>query len=111
MRDPGYFKVTHTKKSMKKITLFVLALLVGVLAYAGQVQYQKLTMSNVKPIDTPTQIMYPKIVFAGGCFWCTEAEFNHLPGVISAVSGFTGGKVVNPSYVQVSSGRDRKSVV
>ncbi|MBK6570595.1 peptide-methionine (S)-S-oxide reductase MsrA [Candidatus Aalborgicola defluviihabitans] len=43
-------------------------------------------------------------VFAGGCFWCTESDFEKLPGVIAAESGYTGGKVVNPSYESVSAG-------
>jgi peptide-methionine (S)-S-oxide reductase len=42
--------------------------------------------------------------FAGGCFWCMEADFEKLPGVIGAESGFTAGKTVNPSYEQVSAG-------
>ena len=46
-----------------------------------------------------------KALFAAGCFWCTEAAFEEVPGVISAVSGYTGGTVKNPSYEQVSSGR------
>jgi peptide-methionine (S)-S-oxide reductase len=43
-------------------------------------------------------------VFAGGCFWSTEANFEHIPGVVSAVSGFAGGSVANPSYEQVVGG-------
>ena len=46
-----------------------------------------------------------KAIFAAGCFWCTEEAFEHVPGVLSAVSGYTGGTVKNPSYEQVSSGR------
>ncbi|MGI9320674.1 MAG: peptide-methionine (R)-S-oxide reductase MsrB [Thiogranum sp.] len=42
--------------------------------------------------------------FAGGCFWCVEADFDKLPGVVKTVSGYTGGKVENPSYKQVSGG-------
>ncbi|MGA7104193.1 MAG: peptide-methionine (S)-S-oxide reductase MsrA [Candidatus Deferrimicrobiaceae bacterium] len=42
--------------------------------------------------------------FAGGCFWCMEAPFDKLPGVISVTSGYTGGKQKNPTYQQVSSG-------
>ncbi len=42
--------------------------------------------------------------FAGGCFWCTEADFEKVPGVISAVSGYTGGTTQNPTYKQVSAG-------
>ena len=46
-----------------------------------------------------------KAIFAAGCFWCTEEAFEKVPGVISAVSGYTGGTVKGPSYEQVSSGR------
>lgn len=42
--------------------------------------------------------------FAGGCFWCVEATFDQLPGVKKVVSGYTGGKQVNPTYEQVSAG-------
>jgi len=44
-----------------------------------------------------------KAIFAGGCFWCVEADFEKLPGVIDAVSGYTGGQEKNPTYEQVSS--------
>lgn len=43
-------------------------------------------------------------IFAGGCFWCEETAFEGLPGVISVVSGYTGGAVKNPTYEQVSAG-------
>ena len=43
-------------------------------------------------------------VFAGGCFWCTESDFEKLDGVISAASGYIGGQLKNPTYKQVSSG-------
>ncbi len=43
-------------------------------------------------------------VFAGGCFWCTEADFDKIPGVVSTTSGYTGGRVSNPTYKQVSAG-------
>lgn len=45
-----------------------------------------------------------ELVVAGGCFWCVEADFEKVPGVIGAVSGFTGGKTANPTYRQVSKG-------
>src|SRR5690348_911559 len=43
-------------------------------------------------------------IFAGGCFWCVEADFDKVAGVISTTSGYTGGTVKNPSYHQVSGG-------
>jgi len=42
--------------------------------------------------------------FAGGCFWCTESDFEKIPGVVKVISGYTGGKLENPTYAQVSSG-------
>lgn len=42
--------------------------------------------------------------FAGGCFWCLESAFNNLKGVISAYSGYSNGKLINPSYEQVCAG-------
>ncbi len=53
---------------------------------------------NDRPQKTKTA------VFAGGCFWCTEADFEKVDGVIEAISGYTGGHVVNPTYKQVSRG-------
>ena len=43
-------------------------------------------------------------VFGGGCFWCTEAVFKMLRGVLSVEPGYTGGEIKNPTYEQVSSG-------
>jgi peptide-methionine (S)-S-oxide reductase len=45
-----------------------------------------------------------EIVVAGGCFWCVEADFERVRGVKEAVSGYTGGTTVNPTYKQVSKG-------
>jgi peptide methionine sulfoxide reductase msrA/msrB len=42
--------------------------------------------------------------FAGGCFWCIEADFKKIPGVVKVVSGYTGGSRENPTYEEVSSG-------
>ena len=48
----------------------------------------------------PTEIA----VFASGCFWCTEAVFEHVPGVKKVTSGYTGGQTVNPTYKEVCGG-------
>ena len=45
-----------------------------------------------------------RAIFAGGCFWSAETDIEHVPGVVEAVSGFTGGTAANPSYEQVSAG-------
>lgn len=46
-----------------------------------------------------------KATFAGGCFWCVEADFEKVDGVVEVISGYTGGQVENPTYHQVSSGK------
>lgn len=44
-----------------------------------------------------------KAIFAGGCFWCVESDFDKIEGVLSTTSGYTGGSLANPTYEQVSS--------
>ena len=43
-------------------------------------------------------------IFAGGCFWCVESDFDQVPGVLETVSGYTGGSVKNPTYNTVTAG-------
>ncbi|MEO0341146.1 MAG: peptide-methionine (S)-S-oxide reductase MsrA [Bacteroidota bacterium] len=50
---------------------------------------------------------YAEATFAGGCFWCTEASFEQINGVIDVISGYSGGKIEYPTYYQVASGRTR----
>jgi peptide-methionine (S)-S-oxide reductase len=44
-------------------------------------------------------------VFGGGCFWCLDAVYQYVPGIIKITSGFAGGEIPNPSYDQVCTGR------
>jgi peptide methionine sulfoxide reductase msrA/msrB len=60
-------------------------------------QRSSITMENLASLQTAT--------FAGGCFWCTEADFDKKAGVVDVVSGYTGGSKVNPTYEEVCSGR------
>ena len=66
----------------------LLALLAAAGAGAAQAQ--------TAPADTA--------IFAGGCFWCVEEAFDAVAGVVSTTSGYTGGRVANPTYRQVSGG-------
>ena len=66
------------------------------------------TFIGISMADTPkAKMMGEKLAiatFAGGCFWCVESDFDRVPGVVKTLSGFSGGKIVNPSYKKVSSG-------
>jgi peptide-methionine (S)-S-oxide reductase len=53
----------------------------------------------------PAMAAQKTVVVAGGCFWCVEADFESVPGVVSVVSGFSGGTVANPTYDQVKKGK------
>lgn len=79
---------------MKKITYLAILALAGCSSAqsaensAPQIEATKTAASG--PIDTA--------ILAGGCFWCMESDFEHLAGVVSAVSGYTGGDLQNPTY-------------
>ncbi len=74
------------------------AVLLGIQSVRGTNQTKE---NNMKDIPAATR----SAVFAGGCFWCTESDFEKVDGVIEAISGYTGGPEENPTYQQVSSGR------
>jgi peptide-methionine (S)-S-oxide reductase len=56
-------------------------------------------------IAAPSAVPLDTVVFAGGCFWGVQAVFQHVKGVVSATSGYSGGTVASPDYEQVSTGR------
>jgi len=55
-------------------------------------------------INKMTQL-FKTAIFAGGCFWCTEAVFNRIEGIKQVISGYTGGFIKNPAYREVCEGR------
>ncbi|HUR66140.1 MAG TPA: peptide-methionine (S)-S-oxide reductase MsrA [Chitinophagaceae bacterium] len=64
----------------------------------------KKTMENKTMTSTTGGKKTDTATFANGCFWCTEAIFEQLDGVISAESGYTGGQTANPTYKEVCTG-------
>jgi len=54
--------------------------------------------------DTTNEPKLESVVLGGGCFWCIEADYEKLDGVVDVISGYAGGHVKNPSYQQVSAG-------
>jgi peptide-methionine (S)-S-oxide reductase len=72
----------------------VIVLLLAALAFAGATV---VAAEEKKPMESKTEFA----VLGGGCFWCMEAVFEHVPGVKSVVSGYAGGHTRNPSYQEV----------
>ena len=81
------------------LLLMVVAVQLAVCRQAGSADKQMDTT------DVPTPPAgFETAVFAGGCFWCTESDFEKVDGVVQAIAGYTGGHEANPSYEQVSGG-------
>jgi len=87
---------------MRRITTVFVAL--GLIAAAGGTFAWRASAQAPAGKTAGGQAGLAKATFAGGCFWCMEAPFDGLPGVVSTTSGYTGGRTRNPTYEMVSSG-------
>ena len=87
---------------MRHILSFTL-LLYSLLAFSHNAQPTQQTMSSNDTL--PTQSGTELATFGNGCFWCTEAIFQQLRGVVAVRSGYSGGQIKNPSYREVCTGR------
>jgi peptide methionine sulfoxide reductase msrA/msrB len=84
----------------------IVAALVLIAIFFGYQQVRSMDDKMENPMDKMDKMVENarSAVFAGGCFWCTESDFEKMDGVIEAVSGYTGGRMENPTYKQVSAG-------
>ncbi len=87
---------------MRIATMSMMILAVVLIGYSQVRSMDKMDKMETTMKDKPEHTA--TAVFAGGCFWCTESDFEKIDGVIEAISGYTGGQVKNPTYKQVSSG-------
>jgi peptide methionine sulfoxide reductase msrA/msrB len=85
---------------MKRISIMAIVLVLAL----GGCQKSEIVQKGVKSDMAKEESTLLKATFAGGCFWCTEADFEKVQGVVKVVSGYTGGKKENPTYEEVSSG-------
>lgn len=84
---------------------YLLLACIFVIAGLGLALADKGTLSPAadSPVSMPGAV-HAKATFAGGCFWCMEGPFEKLDGVVSAVSGYSGGTTENPIYENYSQG-------
>lgn len=87
---------------MSRLRFFAGLVLLGFAAWVLVPSFLSLTRSNAALAANPagTEVA----IFAGGCFWCVESDFDKVPGVISTTSGYIGGQKANPTYRDVSGG-------
>uniref|UniRef100_UPI0037441692 peptide-methionine (S)-S-oxide reductase MsrA n=1 Tax=Algoriphagus algorifonticola TaxID=2593007 RepID=UPI0037441692 len=96
--------MSSPKKSFTIMFSFILGLLMACSAPSEQGSANQETEKQADPVTSfsgKTELA----TFAGGCFWCVEAPFEGIDGVLSVVSGYAGGKEKNPTYGEVSSGK------
>jgi peptide-methionine (S)-S-oxide reductase len=81
---------------------YLVAAATGLTAALAAAAFSPTGAEDAKPVAAPAQTAVA--TFASGCFWCTESDFEKVPGVVEAISGYTGGTTPNPTYRQVSTG-------
>lgn len=88
---------------MNRSQSFYIAIIAGVAA--ATMGFVWSAVADQSATDVPSEeTRLETAIFAGGCFWCTEADFDKVNGVISTISGYTGGTVEEPTYKQVTRG-------
>src|SRR2546428_2576062 len=93
----------------KSFLLFLIFMLTGSLSACAQhenIKVPQMSKSNLKSNRKTMNIekTTDTVTFGAGCFWCVEAVFQQLKGVISVTSGYSGGSVQNPTYQEVCTG-------
>ncbi len=70
---------------------------------------KSLDSTSQKPTDADT-VKRASAIFAGGCFWCIESDFEHAPGVVEVIAGYSGGRTKSPKYTNYASGGHREVI-
>lgn len=87
---------------MKRFLGYLLIIFIGLAMGCQSANGDK---QEVKKVMETTNSQFKTATFAGGCFWCTEADFEKIPGVVKVISGYTGGAKDKPTYEEVSAGK------
>jgi peptide-methionine (S)-S-oxide reductase len=86
---------------MQKFSLFIFSAFISFTSCANK---KTTTMNNEPNLTTTQASLMDTVTFGTGCFWCTEAIFQQVDGVVSVESGYSGGQLENPTYEQIGSG-------
>jgi len=97
----GYIHMNSAKKIILLVIIQLFSLSLMSCSNAKDGKEQLSGTSSAENYKGPTEVA----TFAGGCFWCIEAPFEGIEGVISVISGYSGGKEKNPTYAAVSAGK------
>lgn len=113
--DPG---LTRRRRMRTTLALFAATLILIACAAAGTAETKDGETGPGTAMPTASESALPTsfapaalddkngvAIFAGGCFWCVESEYDDLPGVVAAISGYIGGPELNPAYKQVAAGK------
>ena len=84
-----------------------LIVLTGILFFAGCGVHGDIPGQDTREdqVRSTSMVELTQATFGSGCFWCTEAVFERLDGVVNVVSGYAGGTMENPTYTQISTGK------
>lgn len=105
MNQQVFLTNNQTGATMNIKRFFKYILILGLISAIGSITFFSVNAAQKRTLESlKMDKMVSVATFAGGCFWCTESDFEKVNGVIEAVSGYTGGLSANPTYGQVSSG-------
>ncbi len=91
-------------KPFKIVQIILILMAAAALAYAVTLSDNSKDKKGRDTVMEEKQKNLQTATFAGGCFWCVEADFEKVDGVVEVISGYTGGRKVNPKYDEVSAG-------
>ena len=95
------------EKAMIKQKDFLYILILLIFGMTSCLSNEQSSSSKIEKSQKSTKQDLPemeKAIIGGGCFWCTEAVFEHFEGIQSVVSGYAGGQIKNPTYKQICTG-------
>jgi peptide-methionine (S)-S-oxide reductase len=102
MMDDAFITRSCNFAQRMEITAMRLVVLLSLLAFPFNFQSMNATPS---PTPSPDSQKTATATFGGGCFWCMDAVYQYVPGIIKITSGFAGGTTDHPTYEQVCTGR------